>query len=78
MLYDARSALTQEAEKIADNAPTLTERDVARAIESFDVSLLSVIGGLQFPGIWEQSPEIRNRLLFGPLAGVRYLASSMR
>ncbi len=73
VLLDAREDAARQAEQAAWNIVAVVEQDIARNVEWVDQSLQAVNDGLQLPGIWDYSPQIRNMLLFGHPAQARYL-----
>ena len=64
MLYDARQAAHREAEQAAGNLALSLERDIARNIEIYDLSLKNAASALNVPGLLELAPEVRQAALF--------------
>src|SRR6185312_990653 len=72
VLLTERQDAVRQADETATDIAVGVEQDVARNIELFDQSLLAVSDGLQLPGIWELTPELRNMVLFERVAKARY------
>jgi PAS domain S-box-containing protein len=73
VLRDAREDAAQQAEQAAWNISAVIEQDLARNFELFDLSLQAVSDGLQLPGIWDLSPQIRNMILFDRATSATFL-----
>lgn len=71
MLLDLRRDAWDKAEQTSRNLLQVIERDIARNIEIFDLSLRGVVENLQAPGIAEASPELRQLILFDRAASAR-------
>jgi signal transduction histidine kinase/CheY-like chemotaxis protein/HPt (histidine-containing phosphotransfer) domain-containing protein len=68
--WDAR----RQASEAAANIAGIVERDITRNVETFDLALKTAMSGLQLPGIWDLSPQVRNLVLFDRAVGIRYLS----
>jgi diguanylate cyclase (GGDEF)-like protein len=75
VLLDARNDAWQQAERASANLVLVLERDIARNIAIYDLSLQGVIEALQQPGIDQVTPEIRHMALFDRAASAEYLGS---
>ena len=73
-LLAARADAEYQADKAASNIAAIVERDIARSVETFDLALKTAISGLQVPGVWELSPQIRNLVLFDRASSIKYLS----
>src|SRR5207248_9334006 len=58
VLLDARSAAWERAAQVATSLAATIESDIARNIESYDLSLQAVVENLAFPEITQISPEL--------------------
>jgi signal transduction histidine kinase/DNA-binding response OmpR family regulator len=72
--FGARADAERQADETASSIANVVERDIARNIELFDRALQTASDGLQVPGIWEISPQMRNLVLFDRASALRYLA----
>lgn len=75
VLRDARADAWWQAEQASSNLALALERDIARNISVYDLSLQGAADALRKPGIAEASPEIRHAAVFGPAASAAYLGS---
>lgn len=73
VLLDARHAAGERAIEVATNLVATLNADIARDIESFDLSLQGVIDGLEFPEITQVSPALRQAILFDRSATAKHL-----
>ena len=73
VLRDARADAARQSEEAARNISAVIEQDLARNFELFDLSLQAVSDGLQLPGIWDLSPQIRNMILFDRATSATFL-----
>jgi hypothetical protein len=64
VLLDSRDAAWERAAEVASGVVSTVTSDIARNIESYDLSLQAVIEGLAYPEIVSISPELRQRVLF--------------
>ena len=71
MLLDLRQDAWDKAEQTSRNLAQVLERDIARNIELYDLSLRGVIDNLKAPGIDAVSPELRQLILFDRAATAR-------
>jgi diguanylate cyclase (GGDEF)-like protein len=62
--YDLLINTLQINEQAATNIATLTEEDVARNIELYDLSLQAVLDGINDPDVMSQKPALRQKALF--------------
>jgi diguanylate cyclase (GGDEF)-like protein len=75
VLLQMRQDAAQRAQDAASNLLLLVERDTARNLEIYDLSLQAVIDGLKQPGIEKLSPEMRQAVLFDGSAMATHLGS---
>lgn len=73
VLLDARHAAWERAAEVASGVVSTVTADIARNIESYDLSLQAVIEGLAYPEIVSISPELRQRVLFDRSATAKHL-----
>src|ERR1700685_4110388 len=71
MLYNSRQATRQAAVQSASTLAAALERDIARSVELYDLSLQGVQEGMRLPDIDEYSPEMRSLILFDRAASAR-------
>lgn len=64
MLLDLRRDAWDKAEQTSKNLLQVIERDIARNVEIFDLSLQAVVDNLRTPGLEAVSPEMRQLVLF--------------
>ncbi|QEE41331.1 MULTISPECIES: sensor domain-containing diguanylate cyclase [unclassified Methylobacterium] len=64
MLLDLRQDAWDKAEQTSKNLLQVLERDIARNIEMYDLSLRAVVENLKVPGLDQISPELRQLVLF--------------
>ncbi|HEV3106712.1 MAG TPA: sensor domain-containing diguanylate cyclase [Trinickia sp.] len=64
VLWQMRSDAARRAEDGALNLALLIERDTARNLELYDLSLQAVIEGMKLPGLERLRPEVRQLVLF--------------
>ncbi|GJD78576.1 sensor domain-containing diguanylate cyclase [Methylobacterium gregans] len=64
MLLDLRRDAYANAEQTSKNLLQVLERDIARNIELFDLSLRAVTENLKAPGLEKVSPSLRQLILF--------------
>lgn len=64
MLLDLRQDAWDRAEQTSKNLVQVLERDIARNIEMYDLSLRAVVDNLKVPGLAQISPELRQLVLF--------------
>ncbi len=75
VLLDARRDAWKQSERAADNLAIALERDIARNIQVYDLSLQGTIEALRLPGINEISPDLRQAAIFDRAANAEYLGS---
>jgi PAS domain S-box-containing protein len=75
MSWDSRRVVWSHAVQSAENLAALLEHDIKRNIESYDLSLQSVVDGLKVEGIRTMPPDIRDMILFDRAATAQYLGS---
>ncbi|MGF6776009.1 diguanylate cyclase (GGDEF)-like protein [Paraburkholderia sp. GAS334] len=75
VLLEMRKDALRRAQESAFNVSLLVERDTARNLEVYDLSLQAVIEGLQQPGVMELPPAIRQMVLFDRSATAKDLGS---
>jgi diguanylate cyclase (GGDEF)-like protein len=73
ILLDTRDAAWERAAEVASGVVSTVTSDIARNIESYDLSLQAVIEGLAYPEIVSISPELRQRVLFDRSATAKHL-----
>lgn len=75
LLIDARRDALDHAIENAHNLMLLIERDIARNIELYDLSLQNVVDGIADPELMTLPPRQRHRLLFDRASTGAYLGS---
>ncbi|WP_158931398.1 GGDEF domain-containing protein [Acidisphaera sp. S103] len=75
VLLDAREDAWQQAKQASANLALVLERDIARNIALYDLSLQGVITALQQPDIDQVSPQIRHMAVFDSSASGEDLGS---
>ncbi len=75
VLLNARRDAWEQSEQAADNLAIALERDIARNIQVYDLSLQGTIEALRLPGINEISPDLRQAAIFDRAANAEYLGS---
>ena len=73
VLLDARHAAWERAGEMATGLVSTITLEIARNIESYDLSLQAVIESLAYPEIVDVSPALRQRLLFDRSATAKHL-----
>jgi len=68
-----RADALRRADDVAATVAGIVERDIARNGELFDLALKTAVDGLQVPGIWDVSEQMRNLVLFGRALGIKHL-----
>jgi hypothetical protein len=64
MLLDLRQDAWDKAEQTSKNLLQVLERDIARNIELYDLSLRGAVDNLHTPGIAQLGPDLRQLVLF--------------
>lgn len=75
VLLDARRDAWDQAERASANLALALERDIARNLAVYDLSIQGTIAALREPGLEQASPEVRHRALFDRTTGAEYLGS---
>ena len=75
--FDARQAALDHAIQTSENLASALSHDIARSIETFDLSLQAVGDGLRLPEIWTVGPELRDSVLFDRSTTAKYLGAIM-
>ena len=75
VLYSSRSDAYTHAEQDARNLMLVIERDIARNVELYDLSLQAVVDGMTDPQVMALPPKLRNEVLFDRAASGKYLGS---
>lgn len=73
VLLDAREAAGARAAEVATSLVAALQSDIARNIESYDLSIEGVMENLQAPGLDKLTPEMRQLVLFDRSANARHL-----
>jgi diguanylate cyclase (GGDEF)-like protein len=71
MLLDLRQDAWDKAEQTSKNLVQVLERDIARNIELYDLSLRGVLDNLKASGLAQVTPELRQLVLFDRAATAR-------
>lgn len=71
MLVELRHDAWDKAEQTSKNLLQVIERDIARTIETYDLSLQAVVDNLKAPGLAAVSPELSQLILFDRAATAR-------
>ncbi|MCJ2041354.1 sensor domain-containing diguanylate cyclase [Methylobacterium sp. J-059] len=64
MLWDMREDATRRTEITSRSLLQVLERDIARNIELYGLSLQAVVDGMKRPDVAQASPELRHMILF--------------
>lgn len=64
MLLDLRQDAWQRAEQTSKNLIQVLERDIARNVEMYDLSLQAAAENVRAPGVAEINPQLRQLILF--------------
>jgi Cache domain. len=75
VLFESRKDAYNRAEENARNLMLVIERDIARNIELYDLSLQAVVDGIADPQVMALPAKIRNGVLFDRAASGKYLGS---
>ena len=75
VLVESRNDTYNHAEENARNLMLVIERDIARNIELYDLSLQAVVDGVAHPQVMALPPKIRSEVLFDRAASGKYLGS---
>lgn len=75
ILLEARRATEVRAAEAATSLASSLRADIARNVESLNLSLEAVVNNLKLPGLDRLSPEMRRQVLFDHSSSARYLTS---
>jgi diguanylate cyclase (GGDEF)-like protein len=73
VLLDARRAAWERAAEVATSLVATLKSEIARNIESYDLSMVGVIENLRYPEITQVSPELRQAILFDRSTTAKHL-----
>ena len=73
MLLELRRDAWERVEQTSQNLLQVLERDIARNIEIYDLSLQAVVEGLQKPEVMQADPALRQMILFDRAATAKDL-----
>ncbi|MCJ2065728.1 sensor domain-containing diguanylate cyclase [Methylobacterium sp. J-088] len=71
MLADLRKDAWDKAEQTSKNLVQVLERDIARNVEMYDLSIQAAVDNLRAPGLPGLTPELRQLILFDRAATAR-------
>lgn len=77
LLYDGREDALARASESSRNTLLVIERDIARNVELYDLSLQSVVDGVGDPQVMALPPKLRDALLFDRAASAKDLGSML-
>jgi diguanylate cyclase (GGDEF)-like protein len=75
VLLEARRATEARAAEVATSLASSLRSDIARNVESLNLSLEAVVNNLKLPDLARLSPEMRQHVLFDHSSTARYLTS---
>lgn len=75
VLIQMRHDALGRAQEAAFNVSLLVERDTARTLEVYDLSLQAVIAGLRHPRVIDLPPDFRRMVLFDHSATAQHMGS---
>jgi diguanylate cyclase (GGDEF)-like protein len=75
VLLEAHRATEARAAEVATSLASSLKSDIARNVESLNLSLEAVVNNLKLPGLAGLSPEMRQQVLFDHSSTARYLTS---
>jgi diguanylate cyclase (GGDEF)-like protein len=75
ILLEGRRATEVRAGEVATSLASSLRSDVARNVETLNLSLEAVVNNLKLPGLDRLSPDMRNQVLFDHSTTARYLTS---
>jgi diguanylate cyclase (GGDEF)-like protein len=75
ILLEGRRATEARAAEVATSLVSSLRSDIARNVETLNLSLEAVVNNLKLPGLDRLSPEMRQQVLFDHSATARYLTS---
>ncbi|NEU12754.1 GGDEF domain-containing protein [Methylobacterium sp. BTF04] len=73
MLLDLRQDAWEKADQTSKNLLQVLERDIARTVELYDLSLRGAVDSLHAPGVAQLSPELRQLVIFDRASTARDL-----
>ena len=76
-LYEMRQDALGRARELAGNIALILERDIARSIEIYDLSLQAVIDGVDSPEVMALPPAMRQLVLFDRSSDAKNLGSML-
>lgn len=76
-LYEMRQDALGRARELAGNIALILERDIARSIEIYDLSLQAVIDGVDSPEVMALPPAMRQLVLFDRSSNAKNLGSML-
>ncbi len=71
MLFDLKQDAWERAEQTSKNLLQVLERDIARNVEMYDLSLQAAVENSRAPGVAEIDPQLRQLILFDRAATAR-------
>jgi hypothetical protein len=77
LLYDGREDALARASESSRNTLLVIERDIARNVELYDLSLQSVVDGVGDPDVMALPQKLRDALLFDRAASAKDLGSML-
>jgi diguanylate cyclase (GGDEF)-like protein len=77
ILLEGRRATEARAAEVATSLVSSLRADIARNVETLNLSLEAVVNNLKLPGLDRLTPEMRQQVLFDHSATVRYLTSML-
>ena len=75
VLLDSRQDAWRQAELASNNLVLALERDIARTIAVYDLSLQGAVDAMRLPDLKHASPELRHTAIFDRAATADYLGS---
>ncbi|VXB07456.1 conserved hypothetical protein [Burkholderia sp. 8Y] len=75
-LWQGRAQALQNAHEASANVVATLSADIARNIESSDLSLRTIVSGMQNPVVSRLSPELRRLILFDGATAVSYIGGA--
>ncbi|WP_061166465.1 GGDEF domain-containing protein [Caballeronia hypogeia] len=75
-LWQGRAQALQNAHAASANLVATLSADIARNVESSDLSLRTIVSGVQDPQVMALSPELRKLVLFDGATAMRYVGGA--
>jgi diguanylate cyclase (GGDEF)-like protein len=75
-LWQGRAQALQNANQAAANLVATLSADIARNIESSDLSLRTIVSGIQNPAVMTLPPDLRKLVLFDGATGTNYVGGA--